>query len=749
MRKIKIALCALIVLCSGFIFAACGEQGDQFSVGKISVSTDNQFTYDGRSHMIEVEYNQEDLDVDIEYAVVRNENDKVHKGDFDDEINLVNAGTYYVYYKLSADGYEDYISEKSYKLSILPKSINLTIGDLVQLKSLGLSAEVNPEFNIADGAIVPGDEVDVGFMIGNPLDDGEAFNTSSTLAGRQFAVNAVSMNPNYTLEGAGKLYIKDLVEVSNGTTTRYYGDLKTAIQNASANAVIKLNSDVVVEEGINSSVSLTIDGQGNTIKASDNFVDSAVVVLTTENVELKLKNVTIDGNLKSRVVIAKKGKLVLEDTNITKGKAIDYVGGVYITNNAQFVMTGGSIKDNTFENTDQQVKYYEQYSTDLWIGANAIGAINEITNAEIGNIFVNANSYSKLNQGSFTLNGGKVTNIYVEYHNGEEDNDYGAIFNYTAGEIEHLLVSTTVEGEFVEISVPTESAVIKGGVIGTVKDSQGMVKGFLNTTEFANYSHEHPEDYKTIYVADVNSLAYAINDVQEVILIGDIVLNNTQTLTLNDTDRVIINGQNKYTIKASDEFSDKNLFNITGNEVNAVITLKDVTLDGNNKTRVIKVDSGKLVIDGATITKGKATDYVGGVFVTSSASFELISGSIVDNSYVDAADTDEYYKRYSVDLWIGANATGSMAAINGGTVGKMFVNANESCAVNDPNHISFIMNNGYIESVYVEFEDYAAIFKYVAGEIDKLYLSTQTVGASQLIENPTTGNYVGGTGVVA
>ena len=753
MKKLKIAMCALLVLCSGFIFAACGDTDKNFDVSKIKVGETTQFTYDGKSHIIEVDYNDSDLDVDVEYAVTNSSSAKVDKDDFDDEINLKNAGTYYVYYKLSADGYNDYISNESTKLTILPKSINISINDVYQLMSDGITDNIETTFTAANGAIVAGDNLVVDYAIGSPLDNGEAFNKTTVQPGRFFKVTAESMNPNYIVNGEGKLYITDLVEVKKGTTTNYYGDLKNALNEAEAESVVKINKDIEIDETLNITNSITIDGQGKySIKASDDFEDPRLILMDTANVELTLKNITLDGNAKTRCVQAKKGKLILEDTHITNGKAHDFVGGVYVTANAQFVMTGGSIKNNTFTDDNNNIEYYEKYSTDLWIGANAIGAVNEITNAEIGNIFVNANSYSQYGQGSFTLNGGEVDTIYVEYHNGEADQDYGAIFNYKAGEIEHLLVSTTLAGEFAEISTPKEETTITSGIIGTATDAQGFTKGFIDQAEFANYSYEHLDDYKKVYLGDSYSFMYAVNSVQEIVLIDSIdYLSSTLTISLNPehTNSVIINGQGKYSIKANSTFSGDNMFNITGN-ANAVVTFKDITLDGNDTARVIRIDSGKLVIDNATITKGFANEkakFVGGVFVTSSASFEMISGSITGNSYVGATATDEYYKVYSTDLWIGANAIGSMAAINGGTVGKIYVNANEYSATNKG---YFTMNNGNVESVYVEYDDtFGAEFNFVGGEIGKLYLSTQTTGTFQTIENPTTGTYNGGTGVVA
>ena len=124
---------------------------------------------------------------------------------------------------------------------------------------------------------------------------------------------------------------------------------------------------------------------------------------------------------------------------------------------------------------------------------------------------------------------------------------------------------------------------------------------------------------------------------------GDIKLaaDITLTSTLNLANDVTIDGQGVYAIKAADNFSSGNNSNNTACVlyVSATVTLKNVTVNGNEKCRVIFCDKGKLTIDGATITNGKAPDFVGGfiggVYMTSSAAFEMNSGSIVGNKNVE------------------------------------------------------------------------------------------------------------------
>ncbi len=244
-------------------------------------------------------------------------------------------------------------------------------------------------------------------------------------------------------------------------------------------------------------------------------------------------------------------------------------------------------------------------------------------------------------------------------------------------------------------------------------------------------------------VKTADELTAAVATGGEIKLAADITL----TSTLNLAKNVTIDGQGAYTIKAADNFSSGNS-NSTACVlyVSATVTLKNVTVDGNEKCRVIFCDKGKLTIDGATITNGKAPDFVGGfiggVYMTSSASFEMNSGSIVGNKNVENYQNDKYLQ-YSSDLWIGANATGALTAINGGAIGNVFVNSNAYSASNPG---SFTMNGGTVTNLYVEHDaNYGAKFKYTDGTIEHLYLSKENGNGQSIEVTPVKGtNYSGG-----
>ena len=229
---------------------------------------------------------------------------------------------------------------------------------------------------------------------------------------------------------------------------------------------IKLAADITLTSTLNLAEDVTIDGQGKyTIKAADKFTsgsDNKTACVLYVSATVTLKNVTVDGNEKCRVIFCNKGKLTIDGATITNGKAPDFVGGfiggVYMTSSASFEMNSGSIVGNKNVENYQNDKYL-QYSSDLWIGANATGALTAINDGAIGNVFVNSNAYSASNPGSFTMNGGTVTNLYVEH-----DKGYGANFKYTDGTIEHLYLSKeNGNGQSIEVT-PVKGTDYSGGV---------------------------------------------------------------------------------------------------------------------------------------------------------------------------------------------------------------------------------------------------------------------------------------------
>ena len=314
---------------------------------------------------------------------------------------------------------------------------------------------------------------------------GGHLNSKNAKAVRMFVKNGENTSAKREISVTGGTFSSDVsayvakgyVQNENGTVEQlgetnavakvgdtYYKTLADAVAAAQDGDTITLLKDAELTSTLNLAKNITIDGQGNyTIKAANNFTvgkdkDNKTCCVLYVSGEVTLKDVTVNGNEKCRVIFCDKGKLTIDGATITNGKAPNYIGGVYMTSSASFEMKSGSITGNKNAEGYQDDKYL-QYSSDLWIGANANGALTAINGGTIGNVFVNANAWSASNPGSFTMNGGTVTNLYVEH-----DANYGATFKYNDGTIEHLYLSKeNGNGQSIEVT-PVKGVIYNGGV---------------------------------------------------------------------------------------------------------------------------------------------------------------------------------------------------------------------------------------------------------------------------------------------
>ena len=372
-------------------------------------------------------------------------------------------------------------------------------------------------------------------------------------------------------------------------------------------------------------------------------------------------------------------------------------------------------------------------------GGNFAGGINTVKNDRFGVLTINGGNFSNTAQyvimnwnkaeitaGTFqTLDTASAVLFTSAY-----DSDANTVGNLTifGGEFKRASDTQEMIVDHYDAS-KSGTATVTGGKFDAdiskyiptdyVQSADGTVEKLGETNAVAKVGGTY---YKTL--ADAVAAA---QDGDTITLLKDAEL----TSTLNLAKNITIDGQGKYTIKAANSFtvgSDNKTYCVL--YVSGEVTLKDVTVNGNEKCRVIFCDKGKLTIDGATITNGKAPNFIGGVYMTSSASFEMKSGSITGNKNAKGYQNDEYLQ-YSSDLWIGANANGALTAINGGTIGNVFVNANAWSASNPG---SFTMNGGTVTNLYVEHDaNYGATFKYNDGTIEHLYLSKEN-GNGQSIE---------------
>ena len=513
----------------------------------------------------------------------------------------------------------------------------------------------------------------------------------------------------------------------------------------------------------------------NTVKLLENVTED-INIPTGINVTLDLNGHKITNVSGHTITVEKGGKLNISDSvgtgvvdNTSHGKGA-------IVNSGEVTLNGGTFKRSaekgtyspygnggnswytianygTMEiNTGVTVENAGGYSSMIRNGGEATADCNLTIRG--GNFTGGINTVKNDLFGVLTINGGNFSNtaqyVIMNWNKAEItagtfqtlDTASAVLFTSAFGSNANYVGELTISGgEFKHASDTQEmivdhydesnkgNAVVTGGKFDAdiskyiptdyVQSADGTVEKLGETNAVAKVGGTY---YKTL--ADAVAAA---QDGDTITLLKDAEL----TSTLNLAKNITIDGQGKYTIKAANSFtvgSDNITYCVL--YVSGEVTLKDVTVNGNEKCRVIFCDKGKLTIDGATITNGKAPNFIGGVYMTSSASFEMKSGSITGNKNAKGYQNDEYLQ-YSSDLWIGANANGALTAINGGTIGNVFVNANAWSASNPG---SFTMNGGTVTNLYVEHDaNYGATFKYNDGTIEHLYLSKEN-GNGQSIE---------------
>ena len=513
----------------------------------------------------------------------------------------------------------------------------------------------------------------------------------------------------------------------------------------------------------------------NTVKLLENVTED-INIPTGINVTLDLNGHKITNVSGHTSTVEKGGKLNISDSvgtgvvdNTSHGKGA-------IVNSGEVTLNGGTFKRSaengtyspygnggnswytianygTMEiNTGVTVENAGGYSSMIRNGGEATADCNLTIRG--GNFTGGINTVKNDLFGVLTINGGNFSNtaqyVIMNWNKAEItagtfqtlDTASAVLFTSAFGSNANYVGELTISGgEFKHASDTQEmivdhydesnkgNAVVTGGKFDAdiskyiptdyVQSADGTVEKLGETNAVAKVGGTY---YKTL--ADAVAAA---QDGDTITLLKDAEL----TSTLNLAKNITIDGQGKYTIKAANSFtvgSDNKTYCVL--YVSGEVTLKDVTVNGNEKCRVIFCDKGKLTIDGATITNGKAPNFIGGVYMTSSASFEMKSGSITGNKNAKGYQNDEYLQ-YSSDLWIGANANGALTAINGGTIGNVFVNANAWSASNPG---SFTMNGGTVTNLYVEHDaNYGATFKYNDGTIEHLYLSKEN-GNGQSIE---------------
>ena len=432
------------------------------------------------------------------------------------------------------------------------------------------------------------------------------------------------------------------------TSVGSYDELVEAISNASDGDTITVSGTVSIKAPLN--ITKTVTLSGGTLEAADDFTASsdnlsecALVSMKTTGKTLTLDHIKLDAKKKTLVVYSNAGKVVVNGATITGGKTGSCVAGVYMTSASQFEMNSGYITGNEVGDT-YKTDQYMQYAADLWIGANANGALTAINGGTIGNIFVNSNEWSAKNPGGFTMNGGAVENLYVEYYAG-----YGAAFTYNGGTISHLYISTTESnGNKVEVTPVVGKAYVGGR---TSEDATSPVAKVGDT------------GYATLAAA----VAAAADGATITML-----KNDTVTKEIDFTDKAITLDLNGVTVTGN--FSGENSV-IEAQGENGSLTLTDTSADkvgklASNKYGLSAADGGKLIVNSGTIETEYAA--LSGNNTAGDMNFEVNGGTLTSKQ------SEAIYMPGQQDLVVnggvingGISARMGQITVNGGVINGM------------------------------------------------------------------------------
>lgn len=269
MKKLKITICSLLVLCSCFVFAACSEDpaDKNFEVSKFEIGK-TEFVYDGQSHVFELEY--EGVDIEVEYSLTKNNFEDADELNF--KGNSETATTYDLYFEVSAEGYNDYISENPVRIKIVPKAVELKVGSNYSyyngLAEAVAAVETEGSIKFYDNVMAPGVKVQAGQDV-------------------EIDLNGYTFTPNVPVGSTGTvtLGLQPLkgseVSIKNGTIKAGQPGIKMLINNYS-----DLTLDNVILDG-RGLIGTGSDQTGANYVLSNNFGDIVLKgntqILTDEN----------------------------------------------------------------------------------------------------------------------------------------------------------------------------------------------------------------------------------------------------------------------------------------------------------------------------------------------------------------------------------------------------------------------------------------------------------------------------------
>ena len=400
-----------------------------------------------------------------------------------------------------------------------------------------------------------------------------------------------------------------------------YETLQAAVNAATTeNSTVTLLKDVTEDITIPTGVTAMLDLSGKTLTNKAGKHTITVENGGKLNISDSVGTGVVDNTSHGKAAIYNKGEVTLNggtfERSAEKGTYSPYSDG---GNSWYTIANYGTMEINTGVTVENAGGYSSMIRNggdvtadcNLTIeGGNFDGGVNTVKNDSFGVLTINGGNFSNTAQyvimnwnkaeitaGTFqTLDTASAVLFTSAY--GADDNTVGKL-TISGGEFKH---ASDTQEMIVDHYDETNkgNAVVTGGKFdadisayvpnGYIQNENGAVETLGETNAVAKVGGTY---YKTL--ADAVAAA---QDGDTITLLKDAEL----TSTLNLAKNITIDGQGKYTIKAANSFtvgSDNKTYCVL--YVSGEVTLKDVTVNGNEKCRVIFCDKGKLTIDGGSL----------------------------------------------------------------------------------------------------------------------------------------------------
>jgi len=683
MKKLKLLVCSICILLSSFVFAACGDNDDELDkIDASEIEITDEFEYNGNPHILVAKYDDEVIS-GITYSL-----DNATYKKADEFLEIVGSPDedvkYLVYFKIELEGYEVYSGKLEVEVELPEIEIGVSYSNLTQTYD-GTKKMFTIKHN---GNVV----TDVKYSLtqnGTYVSNLNLYDAKTYKVYFKFKLDGYAEYSSYKMFTIEKKELTaDMFSLEDATGLVYTGEEHEVCVNIE-NSIVDIDDiDVEYENNVNAgTASVIISAQ-----EGSNFTGS---VTKTFN-------------------IAKKA-LTADMFSLENATGLVYTGSAQtptaVVNGTQLV----TMNDVDVAYTNNVNAGEATVTISAKADANFTGSVTKTFNIAKKEVTVTA-------QDTEALRGTEIADLNLTAKvdgliDGESLNYSLSAKDYTA----EVAAGTSYEIVIEEGNNPNYEITYTGAAL------------YVTDVVIAAVPVGDQEDVELAgFYSDLNS---AIKDAEDgTVLILNADIETDETIVINKsiiiTSMTFTQTGECYTIKASDNFVGSNVIEAS---TSSEFTLYGVEVDANKKARAIKVSAGTFYLYNSKVTNGlTSTSFVGGVFVTGTATIGVFDSEITGNDYADSATDKSYQKVYSKDLWIGSQANGMIAAeLKNSVIGTVFVNANEYSL----EEAGLMIDGGKIDTVYVEYEQdkqkgefYPAKLSFQSGEIKNLYISTLQTG---------------------